>query len=271
MMDTKVTSASNDHTTRKRAIVMGRESARRPHWRFLRLCLIAMICAFIWNTYIFQPLWRHLSSRFNSTSPPFSNESQTTPAQTTANTTLIPLEAHIMSKCPDARDCLVDLVVPAMEQVVDKVEFRLSYIGTTGDDGNVECMHGPDECLGNMLSLCAQQLFPDDAKRSLGFTTCMIMKYPDIPQRELVEQCSLEHGINFEDINGCISDEGRGTGLLEESVKRSKEAGVTKSCTVRLADKIWCVRDGGQWKNCSQGHDPSDLADAVKEIVHKDS
>jgi hypothetical protein len=42
---------------------------------------------------------------------------------------LVPLEAHIMSKCPDARDCLKDLIVPAMEKISDKVDFRLSFIG----------------------------------------------------------------------------------------------------------------------------------------------
>ena len=47
----------------------------------------------------------------------------------TENATKVPLEAHIMSKCPDARDCLKELVVPAMEAIVDKVDFRLSFIG----------------------------------------------------------------------------------------------------------------------------------------------
>lgn len=42
----------------------------------------------------------------------------------------VPLEAHIMSKCPDAQDCLQKLVVPAMEQVSDKVDFNLSFIAT---------------------------------------------------------------------------------------------------------------------------------------------
>lgn len=42
---------------------------------------------------------------------------------------LVPLEAHIMSKCPDAKDCLRDLVVPAMENIVDMVDFNLSFIG----------------------------------------------------------------------------------------------------------------------------------------------
>jgi hypothetical protein len=41
----------------------------------------------------------------------------------------VPLEAHIMSKCPDARDCLHDLVLPAMVNVSNLVDFKLSFIG----------------------------------------------------------------------------------------------------------------------------------------------
>jgi hypothetical protein len=41
----------------------------------------------------------------------------------------VKLEAHIMSKCPDARDCLRDMVVPAMEQISDLVEFKTYFIG----------------------------------------------------------------------------------------------------------------------------------------------
>lgn len=42
----------------------------------------------------------------------------------------VPLEAHIMSKCPDAVDCLRMLVLPTMQRVYDKVNFTLSFIGT---------------------------------------------------------------------------------------------------------------------------------------------
>ncbi len=45
------------------------------------------------------------------------------------NTRRVSLEAHIMSKCPDAKACLQELVVPVMEKVSDKVEFELSFIG----------------------------------------------------------------------------------------------------------------------------------------------
>ena len=42
----------------------------------------------------------------------------------------VALEAHIMSKCPDAKDCLHDMILPAMQNVSTKVDFKLSYIGT---------------------------------------------------------------------------------------------------------------------------------------------
>ena len=179
-------------------------------------------------------------------------------------TTLVALEAHIMSKCPDARDCLRDLVVPAMQQVVDKVDFQLSYIGSTDGDGNIQCMHGPTECLGNMMGLCAQQLYPNDVKRWLGFSTCLITDYQRIPDKDLAHGCALEHGIDFENLNSCMSEEGTGLNLLESSVQRSEKAGVKKSCTVRVAGEIWCIRDGGEWKDCPNGHEVSDLVKDVE-------
>lgn len=60
---------------------------------------------------------------------------------------LVPLEAHIMSKCPDAKDCLRMLVLPTMQRVIDKVNFTLSYIGTPTENDGVECKHGPEECM----------------------------------------------------------------------------------------------------------------------------
>lgn len=35
----------------------------------------------------------------------------------------------IRSKCPDARDCLEQLVLPTMANLSDKADFRLSFIG----------------------------------------------------------------------------------------------------------------------------------------------
>ena len=181
-------------------------------------------------------------------------------------TSLVALEAHIMSKCPDARDCLRDLVVPAMEKVVDKVDFRLSYIGRVDENDTIHCKHGATECLGNMLGLCANDLFPNNTKISLGFSTCLISSYQRIPDRDLVTQCALEHGIAFNELNACISEEGKGLELLEASVERSENAGVQKSCTVRVGGEQWCIRDGGEWKECHSGHEVDDL---IKEVERR--
>ncbi|WPH04600.1 Hypothetical protein R9X50_00749200 [Acrodontium crateriforme] len=183
--------------------------------------------------------------------------------------TRVPLEAHIMSKCPDARDCLHDLILPTMITVSNKVDFRLSYIGklTDHDDG-VECMHGSEECLGNLIEICAAHAYPDP-KIYLGFTMCLSKAYEDIPRRSLVEDCALEHGMSLERLNHCtMQDDGTmSSDLLKESFNRSSNAGVTKSCTVRLNGKIRCIRDGGEWSDCEGGSSPEDLIWDIRELT----
>ncbi len=85
-------------------------------------------------------------------------------------------------------------------------------------------MHGAEECMGNIIELCAATLYPDP-KIYLGFTMCLSRDYQSIPQRSLVEDCALEHGIDFEKLNDCPiqEDGGFGIGLLRDSVNRSAE------------------------------------------------
>lgn len=135
---------------------------------------------------------------------------------------------------------------------------------TDHDDG-VVCKHGQEECLGNILELCAAHLYPDP-KIYLGFTMCMSRDYDDIPGKDLVKDCALEHGISFEKLDHCaVSDDGSlSVDMLRSSMNRSTKAGVTKSCTVRLDDEIFCVRDGGEWKDCPGGNKAEDLVKAVE-------
>ena len=136
---------------------------------------------------------------------------------------------------------------------------------THHDDG-VLCKHGPEECLGNIIELCAQRHYPDP-KTSLGFTMCLTREYEDIPKRALVEDCALEHGVSMQTINDCatLEDGSLAVEMLQESFNRSSEAGVSKSCTVRLGGQVRCVRDGGQWVDCEGGSAPADLVRDVDE------
>ncbi|KAH7145774.1 hypothetical protein B0J13DRAFT_327358 [Dactylonectria estremocensis] len=137
---------------------------------------------------------------------------------------LVPLEAHIISKCPDTKDALRQLLLPVMQRVHDRVNFTLSFIGhPTANDG-VECKHGPEECMGNIIELCARELYPDP-KISLGFVMCLTRDYEEIPSRALIEDCALEHAIDFQALNDCATKEdgAYGVGLLRNSIQRTAE------------------------------------------------
>ncbi|KAI1465752.1 uncharacterized protein F4812DRAFT_110578 [Daldinia caldariorum] len=197
-----------------------RNRCRRQRRPILAITLIAAsFCAF------YTVFFNHaLSAYAGMFVPGTSRPEAPTCSSTTTDSELIPLEAHIMSKCPDARDCLRDLVLPAMMRINDKVNFTLSYIGTPTENDGVDCKHGPAECLGNIIELCARNLYPDP-KIHLGFTMCLTKDYKMIPQRELVEDCALEHAIDFEKLNDCAArDDGAiGMAMLRESVQRSAD------------------------------------------------
>ncbi|KAI7016287.1 hypothetical protein KC355_g4048 [Hortaea werneckii] len=153
------------------------------------------------------------------------------------------------------------MILPAMQNVSHKVDFKLSYIGNVTDhDDGVLCMHGEGECLGNIIELCAAKQYPDP-KIYLGFTMCMARDFEDIPEKQLVQDCALEHGISMEKLNDCtVNEDGAlSVDMLKESFNRSATAGVSKSCTVRLNNKIRCIRDGGEWKDCDGGSSAKDL------------
>lgn len=102
---------------------------------------------------------------------------------------------------------------------------------------------------------------------------CLTRDYRDIPSKNLVEDCALEHGIDFDKLNKCAVEDngGLGMGMLRDSVRRSKDVGVTKSCTIRLKEQIYCVRDGGEWKDCPSGAGINDLVIAIEKLYQSSS
>jgi len=103
----------------------------------------------------------------------------------------------------------------------------LTLLRPTANDG-VACKHGAEECMGNIIELCAAYLYPEP-RIYLGFVMCLTRDYDEIPDQELVQDCALEHGIDFDKLNACSSsDDGFGIEMLRKSVTRSKE--VRSSC-----------------------------------------
>ncbi|KAI5291325.1 hypothetical protein KEM54_005368 [Ascosphaera aggregata] len=255
------------------------------------------------------------SSSIVTSDVPLRNPIVATSKKAQGNENKVPFEAHIMSKCPDAQYCLNELVVPAMERISDKVDFHLSFIGEYDNrTDQVDCMHGPTECIGDILMLCAANLpvwddvsklanddnnedddedeDEDDSEsshkldypktsviRSLGFANCLMHSYEDIPQRELVKSCALEHGIDFEALNRCASrqiddpdepidnpDEVSGLALLKKSFRHSAKLGIDTSCTVRVDEEKWCIRNDGRWVQCGRNGKNSQVTSLVDHI-----
>jgi len=78
--------------------------------------------------------------------------------------------------------------------------------------------------LGNIMMLCAAELYPDP-KTSLGFTMCLERDYGAIADRNLVEDCALEHAVDINALNECATKDygAYGMHLLRESVQRTSK------------------------------------------------
>lgn len=61
-------------------------------------------------------------------------------------------------------------------------------------------------------------------------------------------------------------DKPSGIALLRRSIQRNLDAGIKKSCTVRLDEQVWCVRDGGLWKDCAEDGEGSSVSVLAEEV-----
>jgi hypothetical protein len=84
--------------------------------------------------------------------------------------------------------------------------------------------------MGNIIELCARELYPDP-KINLGFIMCLTRDYEHIPDRSLIEDCALEHAIDFQKLNDCAvkEDGAHGLDLLRTSIQRTADVGCRAS------------------------------------------
>ncbi|KAH8118686.1 hypothetical protein DFH11DRAFT_1568690 [Phellopilus nigrolimitatus] len=178
----------------------------------------------------------------------------------------VPVTFGVMSRCPDALLCesVFDKALPRVE---DKIDLSLSFIGTINasePDFGVTCLHGPEECAGNVQELCATKYL--DQKQWWAYLKCQNFNgrgkvgNPDIALKcaDTAKFDWLESGVGK-----CAGEDGsgkgeEGVGLLQESVRNSKELGIEKSCTILINNRQACIHDG-TWKECEDGHAPEDF------------
>jgi len=175
----------------------------------------------------------------------------------------VPVVLGVMSRCPDAIKC-ESVLNQVVYEVEDKIDLSLTFIGkinSSEPDFGVTCMHGPEECAGNVHELCAVKY-----ARTLiwwKFVQCENAQgRSKIGTPTTALQCAEEAGIDWEgDVGRCAGLDGlgvEGVALLKASVKHTQSLGVQKSCTILINNRAVCVHDGG-WQDCEDGHEPEDF------------
>jgi len=181
----------------------------------------------------------------------------------------VPMMLGVMSRCPDALHCesVIDRV---LKNVRHKVDLSLTFIARMNESDphyGVTCMHGPEECAGNVQQLCAAKYEP--FVRWWEFVQCQNQRgRTRVGKPEVALECAKAAGIHWQQskTGECAGRNGAGRGkefegvaLLKRSVQASESLGIRKSCTIIINGKQVCVRDDGMWKDCKAGHRPEDF------------
>ncbi|CAF5206888.1 unnamed protein product, partial [Rotaria magnacalcarata] len=151
------------------------------------------------------------------------------------------VDFFVMSKCPDARKCEL-LFTPTLSKLSPIINFTVSYIGHEKKSNQFECMHGPSECLGNKQQLCVQSMCSQTT--SLKFLQCQSRNLENIPDNG--ERCVKEASddtLKWSDIEACVKSD-KANELFHKSLEKTRSASATKSCTIHLNGKFWCMHDG---------------------------
>ncbi|KAI6105591.1 hypothetical protein F5141DRAFT_1006319 [Pisolithus sp. B1] len=182
----------------------------------------------------------------------------------------VPVVLGVMSRCPDALLCesVWDRV---LQRVGDKVDISLSFIAkpnASDEIYGVTCLHGMEECAGNVHELCVAKYHPTPEWWS--FLHCENFQgRAQVGLPDTAVKCAEVAGFQWENDRAreCAGDNGQGhegVRLLQESVKTSMQLGIKTSCTILINGRQVCIHDG-TWYECEGGHTPADFIRQINE------
>ncbi|KAF8204960.1 hypothetical protein BJ912DRAFT_823590, partial [Pholiota molesta] len=188
----------------------------------------------------------------------------------------VAVQLGVMSRCPDALLC-ESTFNEVLDKVMDKVDLSLVYVAKIDDsepDFGVSCMHGPEECAGNVQQLCAYTYAPFN--NFWEFVKCQNYQgRENIGTPEVALQCAATAGIDWEASGAgqCAGLDGsgkapEGVALLRASTLLGQKLGIQKSCTVLISGHPVCVHDG-TWKECENGHTVGDFVRQIEDEYNK--
>jgi hypothetical protein len=155
----------------------------------------------------------------------------------------VPVQLGVMSRCPDALLC-ENTFNHVLKKVAERVELSLIYVAryelflfmnvnlnnrvpsidADEPDFGVKCLHGPEECAGNVQQLCVAKHEP--ASKWWEFVQCQNYEgRAKIGNPDIAIKCAKASGFDWENSGAgkCAGIDGSGKGsegiaLLKESV-----------------------------------------------------
>jgi hypothetical protein len=108
--------------------------------------------------------------------------------------------------------------ISGLSDIVNITEY---FLGEDDGNYNFQCLHGPDECQGDIIELCAQWVTESVSQWGWwNMGVCMQADYDNIPDN--AAGCAKQAGLNWTAINHCVND-GMGDKLLEQSFQDSAD------------------------------------------------
>jgi hypothetical protein len=143
----------------------------------------------------------------------------------------------------------------------------MHYIADVSNEPGVPpvCMHGVEECAGDVQQLCVQEHAP---AALWPFVRCQDAAKEDIGKPSLAKKCLAEVAPSMSDKESvscltCFKD-GEGASLLAESGRKTRDLGVHSSCTVWVAGSDECAdASGGPSRPCESGTSTADYVATV--------
>jgi len=105
-----------------------------------------------------------------------------------------------------------------------------AFVGDDYGNGNFDCLHGADECQGDIIELCAYNVtYPASQYGWWNMGVCMQADYNNIPDN--AQNCAQQAGLDWNKISSCVNS-GLGNQLFSASIVYSNNMGVSSTPTI---------------------------------------
>jgi len=144
-----------------------------------------------------------------------------------------------MSKCPycSAYTVLFTSTVMSKAGLPEIIDLKEDFIGSV-NGGQFTCTHGPSECVGDEILICASQMYPEGWSW-WNLTSCMQSDYTNVPSN--FQSCAEKSGYNstiIAAIQACSQDK-TGVQLLTASFNEASNQGIDEAPTIIINGKTY--------------------------------